>query len=287
MWTDSTFAYLHYIFDTLDVDADMLFLGNPVTDEFSHQFLGLLSKTDIDGRPNPYFDDVNGDGTKDGLLDEREGYIRAAYHEADETLGPRPQADGQEGHDGVRVVRPRLRAAVARHQRAEDPLRHEGDEHGDGRQVSLHPSGNPTAVFRPAGGTPLSNCRAQMGAADLAKACWAGGTTQIYVNPTLPAGITYEAVRTAVRNAFANLTDPGVRADRPRPSSTNAQVILKIMNKEELRNVDGTDSLHPNRSGDVVVVSRPPYQFDAATAGQDIAFSQFFGQHGYRPTWST
>ena len=87
MWKDSTFAYLHYIFDTLNVDADMLFLGNPVTDEFSHQFLGLLSKTDIDSRPNPYFDDVNGDGTKDGLVDEREGYIQAAYHEADETLG--------------------------------------------------------------------------------------------------------------------------------------------------------------------------------------------------------
>ena len=103
---------------------------------------------------------------------------------------------------------------------------------------------------------------------------------QIYINPTLPAGVTYEQVRTAARNAFANLTDPGAAN---RPSSTNAQVILRIMNKEELRNVDGTDSLHPNRSGDVVVVSRPPYQFDAATAGQDIAFSQFFGQHGYTP----
>ena len=40
------------------------------------------------------------------------------------------------------------------------------------------------------------------------------------------------------------------------------------MNKEELRNVDGSDSLHPNRSGDVVVVLRPPYQSDAAHAGQ-------------------
>ncbi len=55
------------------------------------------------------------------------------------------------------------------------------------------------------------------------------------------------------------------------------------MKKEELRNVDGSDSLHPNRSGDVVVVLRPPYQFDAATPGQTIAFSQFFGQHGYLP----
>jgi hypothetical protein len=32
-----------------------------------------------------------------------------------------------------------------------------------------------------------------------------------------------------------------------------------------------------------VVVTRPPYQFDAATPGQRIAFSQFFGQHGYLP----
>ena len=55
------------------------------------------------------------------------------------------------------------------------------------------------------------------------------------------------------------------------------------MKKEELRNVDGSDSLHPTRSGDVVVVLRPPYQFDAATPGQTIAFSQFFGQHGYLP----
>ena len=55
------------------------------------------------------------------------------------------------------------------------------------------------------------------------------------------------------------------------------------MKKEELRNVDGTDALHPNRSGDVVVVFRPPYQTDAQTPGQLVAPSQFFGQHGYLP----
>ena len=55
------------------------------------------------------------------------------------------------------------------------------------------------------------------------------------------------------------------------------------MNKEELRNVDGSDSLHPSRSGDVVVVTRPPYQSDAGTRGQTIALSHFFGQHGYLP----
>ena len=59
------------------------------------------------------------------------------------------------------------------------------------------------------------------------------------------------------------------------------------MKKEELRNVDGTDALHPNRSGDVVVVFRPPYQTDAQTPGQLVAPSQFFGQHGYLPNSST
>ena len=57
------------------------------------------------------------------------------------------------------------------------------------------------------------------------------------------------------------------------------------MKKEELRNVDGSDSLHPNRSGDVVVVLTPPYQSDAGTANQAISLSHFFGQHGYLPNY--
>jgi hypothetical protein len=111
---------------------------------------------------------------------------------------------------------------------------------------------------------------------NLAKACWAGGTAQIYVNSSLPAGTSYEQVRDAVIEAFQNLTDP---------ANPGAQVVLSILKKEELRNVDGSDSLHPNRSGDVEVVLKPPYQFDAATPGQTIAFSQFFGQHGYLPDY--
>ena len=83
-------------------------------------------------------------------------------------------------------------------------------------------------------------------------------------------------MRTAVRTAFQNLTDP---------ANPGKQVVLKIMNKEELRDVDGSDSLHPNRSGDVVVVLRPPYQSDAGTAGQAVALSHFFGQHGYLPNY--
>ena len=40
---------------------------------------------------------------------------------------------------------------------------------------------------------------------------------------------------------------------------------------------------HPTRTGDLVVFSYPPYQFDAATPGTLIAPSAFFGQHGYVP----
>jgi 2',3'-cyclic-nucleotide 2'-phosphodiesterase (5'-nucleotidase family) len=84
----------------------------------------------------------------------------------------------------------------------------------------------------------------------------------------------YETVRNQIITAFQNLADP---------ANPGKQVLLKILKKEDLRNVDGDDALHPSRSGDVVVVARPPYQFDAATAGQRIALSNFFGQHGYLP----
>ena len=258
MWADAHFAYLNYIVNTLGYKPDVLFLGSPVTDEFSHQFLGLLTKTERMGdqtvlrRRQRRRHEGQAAGQAGGLHPRR--VPRSRRH-----ARARTPADGQEGHDRVRIVRPWLRAAVAGDQRTEAALRDDGPEHGD-RPRRLGPSERQSAaMFNPPGGTPLSNCRAQLGAADLAKACWAGGTTQFYVNPTLPAGVTYEAVRNAIIAKFSALTDP---------ATPGRQVILKVMKKEELRNVDGTDSLHPSRSGDVVVVSRPPYQFDAATAGR-------------------
>jgi 2',3'-cyclic-nucleotide 2'-phosphodiesterase (5'-nucleotidase family) len=250
-WADAHLAYLKYIFNTLGYSPDLLFLGTPTTDEFQHQFTALVTPTDIDGRPNPYFDDVNGDGTKDHLIAKREGYIRQAHQEADETLALGRELMGKK-----------------------DTTVFASSDHGFGPQWLAINAGK---VLSDAGLTSsevLANCRIPAAGVALAKACWAGGTAQIYVNPTLPAGATYEGVRTAVIQAFQSLTDPNVPG-RP--------VIAKVMKKEELRDVDGTDALHPNRSGDVVVVARPPYQFDAATAGKTIAFSQFFGQHGYLP----
>ena len=275
-WADAHQAYLSYILDDLDVNPDLLMLGTPTTDEFQHQFMGLITRADMDGNPNPYFDDVTNDDVPDGRVDEREGYIRSAYEEADDTL------------------------ALGRDLMGSDTTVFASSDHGFGPQWYAV---NASKVLKDAGlqGAEqlsaqgiLQNCRkAASGAATLAKACWAGGTAQIYINlagrdpnppvsgnacpcvndPQVPAD-QYEAVRQQIVDAFEGLTDP---------ANPGARVVQDVLLKEELRDVDGSDSLHPNRSGDVVVVLRPPYQFDAATPGQTIAFSQFFGQHGYFP----
>jgi 2',3'-cyclic-nucleotide 2'-phosphodiesterase (5'-nucleotidase family) len=248
-------AVLSYVLGTLQPDTDVALVGYPFTDEVSHQFMGLVTPTDIDGNPNPCydvtpkFDDVTctGAGTA-GRVAAREGYIRSAYQAADEKLG------------------------LARTLMGGNPTTLAGSDHGfapawfavNANKVLNGTTVNGTSLH--ASTANASNCQAA--ATDLAKACWAGGTIQVYVNPALPAGTTYEQVRTGVINAFNALGPP---------------VVLKIMKKEELRNVDGSDSLHPNRSGDVVVVLRPPYQSDAGTNNVAIALSHFFGQHGYLP----
>jgi 2',3'-cyclic-nucleotide 2'-phosphodiesterase (5'-nucleotidase family)/predicted AlkP superfamily phosphohydrolase/phosphomutase len=283
-WADFHWAALDHILTTVQPDTDLLMLGNPVTDEFSHQFLGLTVPVDIDGDPNPYYDDLTDDDVPDGRLDEREGYIRDAYHEADQTLG---RALGLMGGLEATTV-------------------FASSDHGFAPQWFAINAGK---ILKDAGlssGENLSNCRAILPATrtstdfTLAKACWAGGTAQIYINlagrdptgavlqpdppvspplttcpctngPQVPAA-DYEAVRDEIIAAFDAFD-----------ASTGGKAIETILKKEDLRDVDGSDSLHPNRSGDVVVIARPPYQFDAATPGQTSAFSQFFGQHGYLP----
>ncbi len=248
-WSDFHLPALQYILTTVQPGTDLLFLGAPTTDEFQHQFTALYTPTDIDGDPNPYFDDLTNDDIPDGRATIRENYVRSAYQEADHTL------------------------ALGRSLMGSNTTVFASSDHGFAPQWYAV---NAPKILTDAGiQTPEqpSNCRAATGT-NLAKACWAGGTAQIYVNTTLPSGTTYAQVRTAVVNAFQGLTDP---------ANPGAQVVERVMLKEELRNVNGSDSLHPNRSGDVVVVLRPPYQFDAATPGQRIAFSQFFGQHGYLP----
>jgi 2',3'-cyclic-nucleotide 2'-phosphodiesterase (5'-nucleotidase family) len=262
-WKDAHFAYLRYIFDTLGYRPDLLLLGSPTTDEFQHQFMALVTRKDIDGDPNPYYDDVTGDGVRDNRVRQREGYIRAAYEEGDATLALGRQLMGKR-----------------------DTTVFASSDHGFAPQWYAV---NASKVLLDAGlqtAEQNGNCRwfppqfPTLPPETKAKACYAGGMAGIYINlagrdqpGTVPAA-EYEAVRTQVINAFQNLTDP---------ANPGKQVVLKIIKKEELIDVDGTDALNSGRSADVAVVLRPPYQFDAATPGVRIAFSQFFGQHGYLP----
>jgi 2',3'-cyclic-nucleotide 2'-phosphodiesterase (5'-nucleotidase family)/predicted AlkP superfamily phosphohydrolase/phosphomutase len=272
MWKDAHFAYLRFILGTdpvpainptgmltgLGVDPDLLSVGNPVTDEFSHQFMGLVTPTDMDGNPNPYFDNLDGMGPPDGRLAIREGYIRSAYEEADDTL------------------------ALARDLVDDNPTTFVSSDHGFAPQWYAV---NVSKALSDLGFGPeqSSNCRAV--AATLVKECHAGGTAQLYIDlagrdpggsnaPQVAAG-DYETVRNTLVDYFETLDDPNLPGQQ--------QVVQAVFKKEELRSVAGSDALHPNRSGDVVVVFRPPYQTDAATPGALIAFSQFFGQHGYLP----
>jgi 2',3'-cyclic-nucleotide 2'-phosphodiesterase (5'-nucleotidase family) len=65
-------------------------------------------------------------------------------------------------------------------------------------------------------------------------------------------------------------------------------VIDRAFTKAEARYIPNgpnstTDMSHPTRTGDLVVFSYPPYQYDAETPGTLVAPSHFFGQHGYVP----
>lgn len=247
-------AVLHFILGTLQPDTDIAFVGYPVTDEFSHQFMALVTPTDVDGNPNPCYDDVECNGTPDGRLAVREQYLRRAYHEADAKL------------------------ALARTLLGGNPTTFAASDHGFAPQWYAVNVSKVLAELG-LGAEQSSNCRAAAGAR--AKECHAGGTAQIYINlagrdpgDVVPAG-EYENVRDQIVAAFQNLDDPNLPGQQ--------QVVAAVFKKEELRNIEGSDSLHPSRSGDVVVVFRPPYQTDAATPGRLIALSQFFGQHGYLP----
>ena len=155
--------------------------GLPFTDEVSHQFLGLVTPTDADGDPNPFYDvDPKFDASsapaaaRPHRVAIREGYIRSAYQDADEKLG------------------------IARKLLGGNPTTFASSDHGFAPQwyaVNANKVLNKalsTASLQQRPGT--SNCSATSGCnaprpptaarpSPIAKACWAGGTIQIYINP--------------------------------------------------------------------------------------------------------
>lgn len=250
-------AVYHYVLQTLQPDTNVLLAGTDETDEVSHQILGLLTPTAPDDSPNPFFDRVAGKGPRDHRLAQREGYVRGAYQAADARLG---------------FVRSVLRDA--------DVLA--SSDHGFGPQWFAIDA---PLVLRQLGLQDVEqtgNCRPAAGSAPggtIAKACWAGGTAQIYLNlkGRDPDGVLdpadYRATVDRIVAAYRDLKDP----------ATGKPVVERVLTKAQLANVDSSDSLNPFRSGDVVVVAKVPYEFDGNTVGTLVAPSLFFGQHGYLP----
>ena len=154
--------------------------------------MGLVTPTDIDGNPNPFYDDVTNDDVPDGRVDEREGFIRTAYQEADNTL-----ALGRElmGKDDTTVFvssdhgfAPQWYAVNVSKVLVDLGLQ-EREQSGNCRKAANDPGTT----------TPGDT---------LAKECHAGGTSQIYINlagrdpavgniPQVPAA-NYEAVRNQI-----------------------------------------------------------------------------------------
>lgn len=270
-WSTGHWPMLKYVARTYR--PDLLLVGMPTTDEFQHQFLGLVSKRLPNGQRNPAYDDVDLDGAPDGRVRERAGFIREAYRESDQTL------------------------KLARSLVGRDPTTFVGSDHGFAPQFLAIDASLPLVEMGLLSRPQTSNCRPATGETiGKAKACWAGGALQIYLNLAGrdPAGGGFQQVAAAdeaatvaaIKATYLGLTDPNDWTHDGRPEGW--KVIDRAYTKAEARHIPNgpgstADMAHPTRTGDLVVFSYPPYQFDAETPGTLVAPSHFFGQHGYVP----
>jgi 2',3'-cyclic-nucleotide 2'-phosphodiesterase (5'-nucleotidase family) len=271
-WETGHRPLIRYIIDRYDPDLAMV--GYPVTDEFQHQFVGLVTKRLPNGVPNPAYDDVQLDGTPDGRVKQREAFIRRAYQGADATM--RLAQDRLDDRNLTTFV---------------------SSDHGFAPQFLAIDASNVLVGLGLLSHPQTANCRLAAGETiGKAKACWAGGAVQIYLNlagrdPVNPAlqqvPANQEAAEVArIEAAFDALQDPNDWTGDGQPEGWDP--IDRMFTKAEARRIpngpgSSTDMAHPTRTGDLVVFSAPPYQWDGATPGTLVAPSAFFGQHGYVP----
>ncbi len=272
-WETGHRPLIKYVLDTYK--PDLAFVGYPVTDEVQHQFLGLVTRKLPNGAANPAYDDIEVNGTPDGRVKERAAFLRRAYRGADATM---------------RLAQKRLRDR--------DLTTFVGSDHGFAPQFAAIDASKVLVDLGLLSRPQTSNCRPATGETiGKAKACWAGGTVQIYLNlagrdpadPAFPeqvAAADENSTVAAIKAAFLGLSDSNDWTGDGSPEGWD--VIDRAFTKAEARYIPNgpnstADMAHPTRTGDLVVFSAPPYQFDAATPGTLIARSAFFGQHGYVP----
>ena len=136
---------------------DLALVGFPATDEFQHQFLGLVTKTLPNGAANPAYDDVKVNGIPDHRVSAaRRRSSGAPTQGADATMRARPQADGPRP-DHVRRLRPRLRAAVPGDRRQQGARRPRPAVEAADLQLPPGRRARRSARPRPAG--PAAPCR--------------------------------------------------------------------------------------------------------------------------------
>ena len=157
-WEKSYHPIIEYVMDTYQ--PDLALVGYPVTDEFQHQFLGLVTRKLPNGANNPAYDDVQVNGTPDGRVSEREGFIRRAYRGSDATMRL-AQKEMRDKH---------LTTFVS-------------SDHGFAPQFLAIDASKVLVDLGLLSRPQTSNCRPATGETiGKAKACWAGGTVQIYLN---------------------------------------------------------------------------------------------------------
>ncbi len=269
-WEKSARPLATYILETYK--PDLALVGYPVTDEFQHQFLGLVSPRLANGAHNPAYDDLQVNGTPDRRVEQREGFIRRAYRGADAMLA---------------LAQSKLR----------DERTFVASDHGFAPQFAAVDASKVLVDLGLLSKPQTSNCRPASGETiGKAKACWAGGTVQVYLNLAGrdPAGGDLQQVAAAdeaatvarIKAAYLGLSDRTDWTGDGKPEGW--KVIDRAFTKAEARSIPNgpnstADMAHPTRTGDLVVFAYPPYQFDAATPGTLFARSAFFGQHGYVP----
>ena len=208
--------------------------------------------------PNPAYDDVNVNGARTAASAQREAFIRRAYEGADATL------------------------RLARSLMGKDPTTFVASDHGFAPQFLAIDASKVLVDLGLLSKPQTSNCRPATGETiGKAKACWAGGTVQIYLNLAGrdPAGggfsrspATEEAATVAeIKAAFLAPRRPE-RLDRRRPArglegrSTASTPRPRPATSRTARAAPPTWRTRPARATSSSF-SYPPYQFDAATPG--------------------
>jgi hypothetical protein len=245
-WETGHYPLIEYI--VTNYAPDLLMLGYPVTDEFQHQFLGLITPTLPNGDPNPAYDDVQVNGTPDERVEERTAFIERAYKGADSTLALAQS-----------LMRGQLSTFVA-------------SDHGFAPQFLAIDASQVLVELGLLSHPQMSNCRPAIDESiGKAKACWAGGTVQIYLNlegrepgdegfQQVPAEEA-ESTLESIKEAYLSLSDPNDWSGDGQPEEWT--VIDRVFTKAEARYIPNgpdstTDMAHPTRTGDLVVFSYPP-----------------------------